>query len=347
MKMLIPTRIAGLLILVLCLTPAHAEEINQVHGESLVLVGTEPARLWFPKIRPKSVSVRSTYEPDEDTTIQYELGKDYTLDATAGTLTRTPDSRIPDFSTNVLYGQQDFDHSKFPGFGNTAFFVFVDYKTKAGTALCAPSDQAAFLPKTRAKLTKGGPFKLLVFGDSISAGGDATKVSHRFQQRYAKHLAEQFPKAEITVENGATGGDSTHTGLQRIEDKVLTRSPDLVLVGFGMNDHNINGVAPDKFTELLTTIINQIRERTDAEIILLSTFPPNPDWKHSSHRMDVYAAATQQVADEQSTAYADVYTAWMSVLERKDRHSMLGNNINHPNDFGHWIYAEVLKSIRF
>jgi len=37
----------------------------------------------------------------------------------------------------------------------------------------------------------------------------------------------------------------------------------------------------------------------------------------------------------------------MKVLERKDPESMLANNINHPNDFGHWLYFEVLKSVRF
>jgi len=37
----------------------------------------------------------------------------------------------------------------------------------------------------------------------------------------------------------------------------------------------------------------------------------------------------------------------MKVLERKDLPSLLGNNINHPNDFGHWLYYQALKSVKF
>jgi acyl-CoA thioesterase-1 len=34
-------------------------------------------------------------------------------------------------------------------------------------------------------------------------------------------------------------------------------------------------------------------------------------------------------------------------LSRKDLPSLLANNINHPSDFGHWLYFEALKSISF
>lgn len=318
-----------------------------VSGESLVLAGTTPGRLWFEAIQPESVVVRSTYLPNQEGTTVYEAGRDYVLDVDAGTLARTADSRIPDFSKNPLYGQQEFDHTKFPGYGNGPYFVFVDYTAKDGAALCAPSDQTALLAGTRKKLEAGGPFKLLAYGDSITAGGEATSVPLRFQQRYAACLRERFPQAEITVENGATGGDTTRNGLARLEEKVLTRAPDLVLIGFGMNDHNVGSVPLDEFKKNLLDMIAQIRDRTGAEVMLFSAFPPNPAWKFGSHRMEQYAAATRETAVEAECAFADVYGTWMQVLARKDTESLLGNNINHPNDFGHWIYFEALKAVRF
>jgi len=322
-------------------------ERMKVVGESLVLDRTKPGKLWFGQVVPESVTVRNTYNPGQEDTVVYELGRDYILDGEAGMIARSEGSRMPDFSTNILYGQRDFNHTLFPGFGNTGFFIFVDYETRAGTALCAKTDQASLLPKTRAKLNGGGPFKMLVYGDSIAAGGDATKPSLRFPRRYAAHLQEKFPGAEIVVENGATGGDTTRAGLTRLEEKALTRSPDLVLLGFGMNDNNVGGVPLDEFQQNLLTLVSRIREHTGAEVILFSAFPPNPDWKFGSDRMADYAAATRRAAEEAQCAFADVYGAWMTMLERKDRHSLLGNNINHPNDFGHWIYCEALKSVRF
>lgn len=321
--------------------------VQTMIGDSLLLAGETPGKLCFDKVVAGSVVVRSTYEAGLANTVVYEEGKDYIVDYEQGTVARTAESRMPDFRTNMLYGQKQFDHNQFPGYGNGGFFVFVDYKTTDAFPLFEETDQSAVLQKTRAKLEAGGPFKMIAFGDSITAGGDATDKHLQFQERYAKSLSERFPKAQIEVENGATGGDSTVSGLARLEEKVLTRKPDLVLVGFGMNDHNIGGPTPEQFEENLITIVNRIRETTGAEVILFSAFPPNPDWKFGSGRMELYAPATQRAAQRAGCAYADVYSSWMKILKRKDLQSLLGNNINHPNDSGHWVYYEALKSVQF
>lgn len=336
----------GVLVAAVMLAPGPAVA-GTLHGDSLVLAGTTPGRLGFAHVVPGSLSLRSTYDPAAAGLITYETGRDYVLDAEKGEIARTADSRIPDFATNVLYGQQDFDHSKFPGYGNGKFFVFADYESPDVTPLAASVDASSVLAGAAKKLRAGGPFKVITYGDSISAGGEATAQALRFDERFAAHLRAQFPKAEITVENGATGGDSTVQGLARLEEKVLTRKPDLVLVGFGMNDHNKNGVPEQAFEDNLVSIATQIREKTGADVLMFSAFPPNPAWKHSSHRMDVYAAATARAATRSHAAFADVFAVWQKVLARKDISSLLGNNINHPNDFGHALYAEALNAVQF
>ncbi|NLN79604.1 MAG: hypothetical protein GX141_11900 [Armatimonadetes bacterium] len=335
---------------VCCALVADATQITtmRIAGESLVLAGRLPGNLMFADVVPGSIAIRSTYELGDDT-IVYEQGRDYVVNYTLGTIARSPASRMPDFAKNMLYGQNNFDHSKFPGFSNHPFFVWVDYETRAGKNLAVKSNQSALLSKTRKKLEAGGPFKLIAFGDSISTGCETSREGLRFQNLYAQALMKIFPKAQISVEMGATGGDTTLNGLERIEEKVLSRSPDLVLVAFGMNDHNVPpfGVGLDKFEENLGHIINLIRTRTGAEIILLSTLPPNPDWAFGSHQMDKYAAATKRVAEKKRVAYADVFSVWSGALVRKDPQSLLGNNINHPNDFGHWLYLQALKAVEF
>lgn len=327
----------------------QAPKKMKVTGESLVLAGRDPGKLMFADVVPGSVAVRSAYDPNAKGTVVYEQGRDYVANYALGTIARGPASRMPDFSKNMLYGQKNFDHGKFPGFSNHAFFVWVDYQTRSGRALTTPTDQSSLLARTRAKLSAGGPFKLIAFGDSISTGCETSTEDLRFQNLYAHTLEGRFPKAKITVEMGATGGDTTNDGLARIEEKVLTRKPDLVLVAFGMNDHNVPpfGVALDQFEANLTKMVNAIRDRTGADIMLLSTFPPNPDWAFGSHQMDKYAAATRNVAEKQKCAYADVNSVWAIALARKDAPSLLANNINHPNDFGHWLYLQALEAVGF
>lgn len=313
-------------------------------GESVVLIGDTPAALAFPPLANPPPAVRSAYQSGPGV-IEYVAGRDYTLDLAHGTLQRLPGSRIPDFRTNSLHGQENFDHSKFPGFGNTGFFVFVDYSHPVTDPAPAPAPQTNRLARSSAKLRAGGAFKIVAYGDSITAGGDATRPEWIFWNRWADHLRTQHPGARITAVNGATGGDSTVQGLARLQAKVLDEKPDLVLIGFGMNDHNTGGVPIPQFEANLKEMIHRIRTSTEAEIILLSAFPPNPKWKFGSHRMEAYAAATQRVAEDTGCAFADVYTRWQALTARKKPEDLLGNNINHPNDYGHWIYFEVLESV--
>lgn len=316
--------------------------LGEHRGESLIFIGEQPATLAYRPLRPADLRLRSTYEVGP-TTIQYQPGRDYLIDPAQGTLRRTADSCIPDFRTNILFGADDFDHSKFPGFGNHGFFAYADYSFQRDTEWprqTIPPAQRTALQNTLKKLAAGQPLKLVAYGDSITAGGDATRPELIYWQRWAESLATQGSRVEAI--GGATGGDRTVEGLARLQTKVLDQRPDLVLVAFGMNDHNRGGVAVGQFKTNLHEMIRRIRTGVNAEIILLSAFPPNPRWHFGQGRMAEYAAATEEVATEAGVAFADVFNNWQSLSARKKCEDLLGNNINHPNDFGHWIYYQAL-----
>ena len=327
-------------------TTGQTAGLKRETGESVVLVGEQPAALaWLPA-RGVPLRARSTYLPSSNT-VDYAEGQDFVVDYLNGTLARARQSRIPDFQTNMLYGQESFDHARFPGFGNDQFFVYVDYSLPTATAWPVQPPQVKFLRNTEMKLKKGGPFRIIAFGDSITAGSNVSKAEDIFWQRWAGDLEHCHPQAQITVLNRATGGDTSTQGLERLKAKVLDEHPDLVLIGFGMNDHNVPkfGVTVEQFEQNLETMVARIRQETSAEVILYSAFPPNPKWKFGSHHMADYAAATERVAHRLSCAYADVFDNWQLLASRKKPEDLLANDINHPNDFGHWIYYRVFCSI--
>jgi len=324
---------------------------TSVAGESLVLAGTQPGNLCFDRVTPGSLTLRSTYVPTHTNAVVYTEGLDYLVDYENGTIQRTARSHIPDYTTYPLFGLKDFDHSKFKDFGNQKWFVWVDYQTAHGQPWAQPNPQVKQLGQVRRKLQAGGPFKIVSYGDSITAGGEASELVFQFPRRFARHLQQQFPRSKIEIQDVSIPGYTSQQGLDWFDKKVVpVERPDLVLVGFGMNDHNkieVGGNEPARFKTNLVAIVHRIREAKNAVVILFSAFPPNENWRFGTHRMALFAEATRQAALETHCAYVDVFAVWQRVLRRKDQSSLLANNINHPNDFGHWLYEQAFEASQF
>ena len=325
--------------------PPARGQLIRVSGESLVLAATLPARLGFDRVTAGSVAVRSTYQAGNPGRIDYQEGADYTVDYSNGTITRTISSRIPDFSTNVLYGRHDFDQKNFPGYTNHPFFVWVDYETSNGEAFAKPNDQARYLANARAKLEAGGTFKIVSYGDSITAGRETSLPDLRFTALFRDLLQSRFPASSIVIEDVSLPGRTSTQAINAWDTTVGTTSPDLALLGWGMNDHSLGGASPEQFKQNLMTLVAMVRNLKHADVILFSAFPPNEEWHYGTHRMSLYAEATRQAAAETNCAYVDVFNTWGRVLQRKDQSSLLGNNINHPNDFGHWLYLQAFAAM--
>ena len=318
-----------------------------IQGESLVLAATQGGRLCFDSLVKRSVIVRSTYQRQNTNSKIYVEGVDYIVDYEKGEIQRTINSSIPDYSTHVLYEKKDFDHTKFTDFSNHPYFIWVDYATKNGERLAQPNDQTKYLVNFRKKLESGQPVSIVSYGNSITAGGEASSTAFRFQSVYGNYLKSIFPQANFKIDDVSIPGYSSKQGIEWWDTYIGKTSPDLVLVGWGMNDHNKGGNSPEQFRKNLVKLVAMIKERKNAEVILYSAFPPNDDWHYGSHSMELYAAATKQAALEANCAYVDVYSTWMKVFKRKDQSSLLGNNINHPNDFGHWLYAQAFEAMHF
>jgi acyl-CoA thioesterase I len=293
-----------------------------------------------------SVVVRGDYEAGKG--LAYQEGQDYIVDHEAGEIRRTPGSRIPDYSTHPQYGLESFDHRKFEGStSNTPFFVWVDYISSEAQEWAEPRDESAHLARARKKLEQGGKFHVATYGDSITAGGEASRHDLSFTHRYINDLRTRYPKADIVLTDVSIPGKTSREAVSMFEEKLGALGPqDLVLIGFGMNDHNRGGAEPEEFEAKLAELVRLTRAKSpDADIILFSAFPPNVAWQVATNRMADYAAATRDAAKSNACAYADVFGVWERVLQRKDQPSLLANNINHPNNFGHWLYFRAFAAL--
>lgn len=316
---------------------------NKIGGESFVLANASPSNFLYTSIRKGSVMVRSTYLPTDSGSIIYTEGTDYTIDYKKGTIARTIGSRIPDYAKHPLFEKTDFDHYNFSNYSNNPYFVWVDYATKQKSIFPGNVSPGIHLPKFTAKLKKREPVLVLSYGNSIAAGAEASSIQLRYQNRWVDDLKTKFPEAAIQLQDGSLPGYTTVEGIAKWEAFIGKKNPDLVLLGWGMNEANVGGITPKEYQNNLVKLVQLTKEQKNAEVIIYSCFRPNDNWHYSSHSMNLYTEAAKEAAAISGCAFVDVYAIFEKVFARKDQSSLLSNNINHPNNFGHWLYFQAFK----
>jgi lysophospholipase L1-like esterase len=284
----------------------------------------------------------------------YAGGEDYTVE---GRTLRLPEkSAIPFLRHDELYhnvpgrepGAMKAADGGFLAFSETAFFndrqLAVTYEHAGTWDGPVPQPARDRLPRTFAKLEKSEPLKIAVFGDSISFGASASGAAARppWMPRWSDLLADTLTRAtgsRIDCINASLGGTRSDWGKRTAAGLVAHESPDLTILGFGMNDGSAK-VPPEAFAGNLRAIMDTVRERNpNAEFLLLMSFQPNPKWR-PLEPMPAYLE-TMKGMEGPGVALADLWTMHGHLLRHKDYADMTGNHVNHPNDFLARVYAQV------
>ena len=147
--------------------------------------------------------------------------------------------------------------------------------------------------------------------------------------------------ADIVLTNVAKGGTTAPYGMT-VMPETLAAKPDLVFIAFGGNDSLFKAPA-DTFISQIGDIMAAVRaENPDCEFVLVSSLLPSPLEKNfrgsmlTAYRHEMYRLESEGVA------VADVTAMHETLLKYKPCGDMLGNNINHPNDFFTRVYAQTV-----
>jgi acyl-CoA thioesterase I len=331
-------------------------ETSEMKGDPLLFIQqagapAATAKLLFP-------ATENPHITSMDETQVYELNRDYTWQPGSDTLTLTPNSRIP-FKTHeqmfpAVGAPQSFGTATN---GKTAvlfedglFFynlhVQARYPHTAKWTGTVPSGPSPYLPAAEAKLKAHEPLKIVMLGDSISVGYSSSSSFNApprrpsYFNRVVSYLHEKFG-SEITPTNLSVAGRASGWGIS-MEDKIIAAQPDLVIIAFGMND---GGVASEYLGNLEQVVKATQTACPKAEYILVATMAGNPDITFfPPHHFEEYRVALL-AAQRPGVAVADVTSVWFDLIKQKTFADLTGNGVNHPNDFGHEVYADVIETL--
>ena len=264
-------------------------------------------------------------------------GQDVIVERAEGRLVRPPTSRVPlvaEDAAAVHNAAQMY-----------ARLVMVHYTPDVGVPPATTAPPSA-LAQTRDRLTRGAPLAICLVGDSISEGYDSSGflgVPPR-QPGYASLVASTLAAGRagsLRLHNLAVAGSSAADG-RWLARPVLDVEPDLLVVAYGMND--AVWAEADEYAANLAGLVSDVRAvRPDVEVLLVSPMRPAPacTWVRPE-RFPAYAETLAVLADQVGAALADVTSLWTAVLTRKSPYDVTANGTNHPNDFGHWLYARAV-----
>lgn len=185
--------------------------------------------------------------------------------------------------------------------------------------------------KCMERALSGEPVRLAFLGGSITQGSVASTPEKCYAYLTCQWWKEAFPKAEISYHNAGIGGTTSHLGVGRVEEDVLSHSPDFILVEFSVNDGNTI-----HFQETYEGLIRRILKADNAPALLLAN---NVRYDDGGNAEEMHTPVAVHYHLPQISMKSSIYAQVAAgKLEKRD----ITPDDLHPNDAGHALVAGVI-----
>lgn len=231
----------------------------------------------------------------------------------------------------------------------TRWQIAVTYTTKEDWQGETPQSAREYIPRFFEKMQKGEKVRIVLYGDSISCGWDCSGMYGQApgQPAWDRILLENLQKrcrGMVEWTNTSVGGVDTDWAIANAGERVAGHCPDLVILGFGMNDRCRGTQYRDKTARLMERIQ---KDCPDTEFLLIVTTLPNelaatePFW-FCAYQKEQEEALLALRGDRVGVANVQ---AVQKVLQKRKRYiDLTGNWLNHPNDFLARVQAQVVDA---
>ncbi len=198
-----------------------------------------------------------------------------------------------------------------------------------------PTPRWTKIPKTMEKLKNGPSLKIVMLGDSIM--GDTGS------SQYDKILEREYPNCKIEKIMSLRGSTGCwwYKDENRVEDYVLKHNPDLLMIG---------GISQRGDTEAIRSVIRQVREKQNPEIMLITPVfgsANDPHIKNWTYEIDgekyAYRADMKKLAEEENCEFVDLTGEfWKYIQDSGKCYGWFMRDVVHANDRGFQVIGRLL-----
>lgn len=188
--------------------------------------------------------------------------------------------------------------------------------------------------------------RIVFFGDSITQAG----VN---ETGYITQLGKSLKPPGYELMGAGIGGNKVYDLYLRMEEDVLAKKPDLVVIYVGINDvwhkqSSGTGTDYDKFINFYQAIINKVREQGSQIVLCTPTVigeklngqnPMDAD-------LDKYAGAIRELAKNNNIALCDLRTVFTDFIKEHNKNNqekdILTSDGVHLNETGNKLVADTM-----
>jgi len=251
--------------------------------------------------------------------------------------------------------------------GMSQWTLAVTYTHSGDSGIKAPEGKSDKFARVIEKINNGENIKIASLGDSITERWSTSKNAGMapFCPSYTDIVTDYINltyRIEAQNINLAVSGQTADWALNTKLDeegnptpveKLCAQNADLIILAFGMNDGC--GVPTEEYINNINAILSKIATACpDACVVVVGTMLPNPNvaWSPGGASLlqyhDDYVYALKEAEKSwTNAAFADVTTVHTHMLRRKAYQDTTGSNSNHPNDYMHRVYAQVVLQTIF
>lgn len=196
--------------------------------------------------------------------------------------------------------------------------------------------------------------KVIFFGDSITQAG----VQPKGYITMIKDMLQKEGNAGYDLVGAGIGGNKVYDLYLRLEDDVLSQSPDIVVIYVGVNDvwHKSSfgtGTDADKFEKFYKAIIKKI-QAANAKVILVTPATIGEKKNYVNQQdgdLNKYTAIIKSIGSNLNLPVCDLRTLFENYEQEHnatdaDRGVLTLDGV-HLNDTGNQLVAEtILKAIK-
>ena len=202
--------------------------------------------------------------------------------------------------------------------------------------------------------------RILFQGDSITDAGRDRRNYFNLGKGYAKVAAEQIksahPDKDIEFINLGIGGNRSGQLFDRLYKDAIELQPDIISILIGINDiwHRYGSeriaTTDEQFELNYTTILKEIKAKTNAKIMILSPYLLDCEGKDQMREdLKTLLPIVRKLADEYADVYVPLDEHFDAAMKTMPEPMYYSKDGVHPNENGAAfigkIYAEAIEAI--